>query len=67
MTTEKIKVSTICMFFFPMISHFSTLENCFYQISSYSKAYVHIIYKRQRGGGLPQDFHQKTKPYKIGI
>ena len=38
------------MFCFPNTGHVSnTLENCFFQISCYSRAYVRIIYEKTKG------------------
>lgn len=46
------KTSLACMFCFPSRSCGVTLESCFFQVSSYSRAYVGITYDKTKGKSL---------------
>ena len=45
----------VCMFSFPIRSCDNTLEDCFFQLSSYLRAYLWLIYEKTKNRALSHD------------
>ena len=58
--TDTIDLFTLCVLFSHCRSCDNTLDNSFIQSSSYPRAYVRIIYEKQRGK-FPWELHGKNK------